>query len=550
MSISTTPAYPFGEGGKFVRLPVGSGLLLIRRSKTPVPNRFRFQNKRDNLEYDSDSDIIPDTVDLDAVKESATGDVYDADSDTIPEPMEEDEEEPEPEPKPKPKAKSKSKSKSKSKGKGKGKGKASSPESETDDEPVNASRHTGKKHKSGAGSGKARKRPRHDGNPSDADSETDSASELDPADAAEIAERPEVRLSEKMYCRMGFEAKHYIGENPADYAVLRAPYVDPARLKKNKNKVVTKVDGAYVGVFVRVPGDIPEDVSAQSDVYELSRYPELMLKVVPATKVVKKVYNTLCRIAEVRGDELCWSADENGKMTPLLVPLEHNDLWSRFTFTGDSVANYDEPKLICMKGDDECIGEVPHRWSANRWEYVRLCVDCPGGSMWHIQCLVTVQGFVDLEDEMADIMSDAKHTHLRYLFSDKVTARVMPRFLDHGFGDTVENNDDIHDTLGLYHLPDEITWEEIAALPIKRKAFAGCAPASIEMCIVLARKRVQEGRGGEAVPPVGQWVPDLTYRQGSCRAVVILLNAHLRVLRKRGMKGQRWFHCPACHAYI
>ncbi|TRM55142.1 hypothetical protein BD626DRAFT_543763 [Schizophyllum amplum] len=265
------------------------------------------------------------------------------------------------------------------------------------------------------------------------------------------------------------------------------------------------------------------------------------------------------RVVDIRKGDLCIKVDEDGTRCFVLPPMQWNAIWCRF-FVWDIDKRNGTGTDICFEGEDECGAEVPRRWSPAHMEYVRLCGQC--FTIWHVLCLETHGKQVNLLDdfEKQTIMENEQHAHLRYLFSDEVTKRPMPAFNNFGFGKSLLKNFDIDDEMQAYSVPEGVTWDEIAALPLKRKSFAGMAPASLEMVITEARKqrkatkaaRAGKGREGAPIPKsFEQWLDELKDdRNASIRAVKIMLTSHLRVLRSKGLPGQRWFRCPSCNAYI
>ncbi|KAL1746887.1 hypothetical protein HDZ31DRAFT_33216, partial [Schizophyllum fasciatum] len=348
-----------------------------------------------------------------------------------------------------------------------------------------------------------------------------------------------VQCSQRSWARRGCTSPPPFHEEAADYAqIVRPAYYEPGPIREAAK--FPRPEGAVITRFLRVPSDLRHE-----NMNAVIRYPELVKRVGHEAVIpVKRIADRLCRIVVQTEHGGLVIKNVNGKKIPCLVPMDRNDLWTRYKV---SDAHTDIiPDLICLegKGRKGCRMNPPRRWNPSTWNQVRWCRRCE--TFLHVVCIRHFEVDLCMQAHRLDAYGQP---YLRYHLEEHNFALDDPPRMPFADSADAELQDDVHDEMELFPMP-RTTWHEVAALPIRRRTFPMEAPETNEIVIQHAIQQVAEGNGAAVVPDVDEWLHEIAPLAG-LRGAKVILNKNLRQLRSVGKgSGPRWYLCPGCEAQI
>ncbi|TRM55857.1 hypothetical protein BD626DRAFT_441790 [Schizophyllum amplum] len=372
----------------------------------------------------------------------------------------------------------------------------------------------------------------YSGQDSESEPELDNITYVKPEKMTDAEEDDEpVFCSHSSWARRGCMTDPPFHEEALNYAQVDGPaYYGPGA-----RGGLPRPDGAVLTRFMRVPGDLQHpNMSA------LVRYPNFVKSTGPKSVIpLKGMAAKLGRIVVQTDHGGLVVKNDGGRRVPCMVPMDHTDLWYHYT-VADAQSDI-TPDIMCL-ADGLCKSTPSRQWNPSIWCQIRWCRRCE--NFMHVLCMRRQQ-IHDLAF-YADYLDEWDQSYLRYLLQEHDFAPDEPPRMPFGFDHDPDLGEDVHDEAEAYPMP-QTTWAEVAALPIRRRTFPTEAPETNEVVIQHAVRQVLDGRGGDVVPDVREWLHGIAPQAG-LRAAKTILNKNLR--QSRHGKGARWFLCPACEAQI
>ncbi|TRM58377.1 hypothetical protein BD626DRAFT_573596 [Schizophyllum amplum] len=341
------------------------------------------------------------------------------------------------------------------------------------------------------------------GQDSESDPELDDSSEPENTNDAEQDVKSTYR-SRRWWARRGCMTVPPLHE----VAVNRARVDGPAYHKHGARRGLPRPDGAVVTRFLGNPGDLQH-----ANMKALIRCPEHLefigQKDVITRDEIKAKLNRIVVQTEHNGLVI---KNDNERKVPCMVPMDYTDLWSRYAVADEQSDIILD--VMCLN-DGLCSSTPSCHWNPSVWCQVRWCRRCE--NFMHVSCLMESLSLIHNLAFYADSLDKYEQSYLRYLLQEHEFAPDEPPRMPFGFDYDPD-------------LADDTTWAEVAALPIRRRTFPTEAPETNEVVIQHAIQQVLDGRGGDVVPDVREWLHGIAPQAG-LRAAKTILNKNLRQLR-------------------